>query len=403
MKKIFIVLVFIILTLSSCSIKREINEVINNVTNNITEERVTVNDYSIDDLEDAVVECIKKVENSVVGVTMKKETTVKIDMVDCVFYDSVSIGSAVIYKRIENYDGDTLVNYTYYAFTNEHVVNDDSIADPKIFIYIDDGALEIEAEVLGTDAKMDLAVVKFSTYRYIEPVTIGDSDKVNKGSMVVSIGNPEGYQYYGSASLGIVSKNHVFKNSDTDNDGVSDFVCEYIQTDASINPGNSGGGLFTLDGKFIGIPSLKLVGTNIDNMGFAIPSNMISIAASEYLELGLDIIRPRFGITTVTVRDANSAFMSEYKITSWPNIYDGENPYGLYVTDKSNKGTLKDIDVEKNDILLAIDGVKLYNNYDLSGRLNSLSMYQVGDEVELTYYDASVKEIKTINITLKQE
>jgi hypothetical protein len=74
MKKILIVFIFLILTLSSCSLKREINEVVNNVTNNIKEERVTVSDYSIDDLEDAVVECIKKVENSVVGVTMKKET-----------------------------------------------------------------------------------------------------------------------------------------------------------------------------------------------------------------------------------------------------------------------------------------------------------------------------------------
>ena len=125
---------------------------------------------------------------------------------------------------------------------------------------------EIKATLLGYDEKVDIAAFTFEFSKYIQPVEMADSKTLRKGSLVFAMGNPYGYEYYGSATMGIISNTERFVSTDTDGDEVTDFYCEYIQHDASINSGNSGGGLFTLDGKLIGINTMKLINGTIENI-----------------------------------------------------------------------------------------------------------------------------------------
>ncbi len=378
------------------------NEITNKVTNEITQ-KTTIYDITdnINTLEDAVKTCVKAVQSSVIGITLKVKTTSKINGEKVTFEDMESIGSGVIYKRVENKTGDKITSYTYYAYTNAHVVISEEEGDHVTYAYLGEYETEIPLTILGYDQKIDLACVKFDSYYYIEPVKIGNSKDLSKGNFVIAIGSPDGYDYYGSATFGIVSNLGRYISFDTDNDGTNDYVGEYIQTDAAINPGNSGGGLFTIDGKLIGINSIKLTSVKIDNMGFALPINLVKIAVEDYLEQGKTIVRPRLGVTCVAVKNINSTFMIQHNLTSLPNIYFDETPYGVYVENISSGGSLSNCGISKGDIILTFDGNKLYDNSDISGRLNALDQYTIGSKVEITYYSSKSEKIETVTITLK--
>lgn len=409
MKKVILILLITLFTFTLFSCEALNNgslnvkeEVTNEVTNKITQEIVDYNPtYTLADLEDTVQKCIEMVEHSVIGITLKVKVEQEVPGKGKVIYeDRNSIGSAVIYKRIENKTGEEITSYTYYAITNSHVVTGDLDSEEYVvYAYLGDYDTEIEAEVLGQDSKVDLAVVKFDSYYYMNEIELADSDTVSKGNFVVAIGHPDGYDYYGSATFGIISNTGRFISFDTDNDGTNDYVGNYIQTDAAINPGNSGGGLFTLDGKLVGINTLKLATEKIDNMGFAIPSNIVKIACFDYLEKGLEILRPKLGIVCIGVRDMSSQSMISYGLTEFPNIYNGEKPYGLYVVELSSKGSLIGM-IEAGDILLEFDGDKLYTSTDVSGHLNDLASCGVGDKVIVKYYSQRLEKVVEKEITL---
>lgn len=405
-KLILIVVVsFIMLIITGCIYdgpNKTVNDVTNKVTNEITQSVVDYNsNITIEDLEDAVTTATKMVENAVIGVTLKEVKTSTINGKKYTFEDNESVGSGVIYKRIDNtLNGDTLSSYTYYCITNAHVILSDDNNEHVVYAYLGNYNTEIKAEVIGYDEKIDLAVIKFDSYYLINPVEFQDVSKLDKGQFVIAVGNPDGYDYYGSVTFGVISNLGRFISFDTDGDNTYDYMGEYIQTDAAINPGNSGGGLFTLDGKLIGINSIKLSSDKIDNMGFAIPMNIVKVAVEEYLEKGLEIVRPRLGVMIVSLRDMTSDFMISEGITSFPNIYGDEKPYGIYISSFTSSGSLVNKGLHKGDIILEFDGHKLYDSSKLSGCLNSLDEYRIGSEVEITYYCCKTKSVEKVKITL---
>lgn len=405
-RTIITLFVICILFLTGCGNScrnREVNEITNKVTNEITQTVVDYNsNVTIEDLEDAIVTTTKMVENSVIGVTLKKLTNKIVSGTKVTFEDTESIGSGVIYKRIDNKDNSgKITSYTYYCYTNAHVVLSENTGDYKVYAYLGYYDTEIEAKILGYDKAIDLACITFESYYLIEPVELADCDKLEKGAFVIAIGNPDGYDYYGSVTFGVISNLGRHISFDTDGDKTVDYVGEYIQTDAAINPGNSGGGLFTLDGKLIGINSIKLASDKIDNMGFAIPVNIVKVAVDEYLESGKTIVRPRLGILSIAVREMTSDTMIQLGLTGFPNIYGDERPYGIFISDFYGQGTLTNTAIRKGDILLTFDGHKLYNSDDLSGFLNSLDEYRVGTKVTLTYYSYSQSKVCSLTLTLK--
>lgn len=379
--------------------KKETIDVENKITNTV----VNYENITIADLENCIVNTTKMVENAVIGVTLKANYNTTIMGKPISSEDTESIGSGVIYKRVENKDNDSnITGYTYYAVTNRHVITGNNVNyEYKIYAYLGYENLEIEAEIVGYDTKVDMAVIKFEHSTLIQPVEFANSDEVEKGQFVIAIGNPDGYDYYGSATLGIVSGELRYISDDTDGDNVNDFNATYIQHDASINPGNSGGGLFTIDGKLIGINTLKIVDDEIDNMGFAIPSNIIQSLIENYIEKEIEITRPRLGITGSNVRELTNAVIAANGLLEIPNIYGITKPYGLYVVSITPGGSLSESGVQKDDIILTFDGEKLTSMNILSAKLNSLTEYFIGSEVQISYYSRSQNKIITETIILK--
>lgn len=176
--------------------------------------------------------------------------------------ERAGVGTGIIFKRVENNDA-----YDYYLITNYHVID----GNDKLKVYLGDRDVEIDATIVASDSDLDLAVLKFTFKEEISVCKFGSVSDVKAGDFIIALGNAEGYDYYGSATFGMVS--YVNRNLIGES-------AKYIQHDAAINPGNSGGPLFNMKGEVIGINTIKLADTKIDNMGFSITIDIVK----EFLE-----------------------------------------------------------------------------------------------------------------------
>ena len=111
-----------------------------------------------------------------------------------------------------------------------------------------------------------MAVLTFKSTEDYEVIPLGNTSDVNQGDFAVAIGNANGYEYFGSVTFGVIS----YVNRE-----LAGEEAVFLQHDVAINPGNSGGPLFSLDGKVIGVNTLKIVDTDIDNMGFSISIDVV--------------------------------------------------------------------------------------------------------------------------------
>lgn len=376
----------------------------NIVTNEITNKTVSYGELEIGDVDAAIQTAAGKVADAVIGVSTK----VVVKSSGKSMESNYAVGSGVIYKRVEVLDEENnLANYKYYVITNRHLTNvtpSSEIEAVNLYAYLGNLDQEIKATLVGMDSKVDIALITFEAPVYIEPVKLGDSSSLKAGQLAIAVGNPDGYNYYGSVTFGVVSGPLRYISSDTDNDGVNDFYAEYVQHDVPINPGNSGGGLFNLNGELIGINTLKIASEKVEGMGFAIPVNVVKTIVLGYLENNIPIIRPRLGVVGVEVRGLSEyTIESSEDIISIPNIYQGETPYGIYVVEVSSDTTIAQTDIEKHDIILQINDTKITRMYIINSKLNSLEDgLKVGEVVTITYYDRSTDSIKTTQATLKK-
>lgn len=202
---------------------------------------------NIDENVESIAQAVaKKASNSVVGIRVS---------VAGMFGDTAGgEGSGVIYTK----DG--------YIITNYHVIeNGVKYNNSKIEVFIGDASSDsYTATVVGYNIASDLAVIKINA-KNLKAIELGNSDKLEIGQYVVTIGSPGGLEFMGSVTYGIISGLNRQVSSDSD--------IGLIQTDAAINPGNSGGALLNSSGQLIGINSSKIVSEEFEGMGFAIPVN----------------------------------------------------------------------------------------------------------------------------------
>jgi S1-C subfamily serine protease len=174
------------------------------------------------------------------------------------------IGSGVIIDK----NGDIV--------TNNHVVS----GAQTIVATLENGNAE-KAQLIGSDAANDLAVVRIQPTPYMAVATIGDSSKLTVGQEVLAIGNPLGITE--TVTSGIVS---ALNRSVAESNSVT--IKNAIQTDAPINPGNSGGALINLQGQLVGIPTLAAIdsetSTPANGVGFAIPSNQVKTIVAQIVQ-----------------------------------------------------------------------------------------------------------------------
>ena len=159
----FILLIIVSLfMLSSCELLKE-RQIKNNIINTVVEYQT----MSIEDFQSAIEVAIDRVEDAVIGVTLKKGS------------DRVSIGSGVIYKREEIKIINEVVNYKYYVITNRHVIKGDNPSETyNVSVYLGDEDKELPATVVGMDNKVDIALITFVHSRLINPVEFAGDDEI---------------------------------------------------------------------------------------------------------------------------------------------------------------------------------------------------------------------------------
>ena len=143
-------------------------------------------------------------------------------------------------------------------------------------------------EILGSDPTTDLAVFTFESGEEFSVIPLADSYDLRIGEFVFAIGNPLGFEYYGTVTMGVISGLTRYVE-----DG--DFSATLLQHDAAISPGNSGGALLNIDGELVGINNMKIVQDYVSNIGFAIPSNTVNRIVMDLEDDGI-VTRPYLGI-----------------------------------------------------------------------------------------------------------
>lgn len=298
----------------------------------------------------------------------------------------MSIGSGVIYKVwFELADGSLVHDiedlesfkdvktYHYFLVTNKHVVK----GSDALKIYLHDIDEEIPAELIQYDEKVDIAVVRFEHDRYLRPLKFADTSNLQSGEHVIALGNPSGFEYSSSATHGIISHPKRYIPDDTDGDGVNDWEPEYIQHDAAINPGNSGGPLLNLQGEIIGINTLKFASENIDNMGFSIPSHIVTHLLG-YLENNQVPVRAVLGVTTYQVRDLLENPNPEYPVPEGIT-------YGLFVISVVPGSKADEGGLQAGDIILKANSRELKKTLELRSELDKIIVGS-GDQLILEVY-----------------
>jgi len=167
-------------------------------------------------------------------------------------------------RTSESTGSGVIVDEEGYIVTNNHVVKN---AERLIVTLIDGN--EENAEVIGTDTRSDLALIKIKVDQHVTPARFGDSDQLVVGQEVLAIGNPMGLRFARSVTAGVISGLNRLLTTE------EGFSYRLIQTDAAINPGNSGGALFNLNGDVIGINTIKISADGFEGMGFSIPVNQV--------------------------------------------------------------------------------------------------------------------------------
>jgi serine protease Do len=263
-----------------------------------------------------------------------------------------------------------------YILTNHHVVEG---AD-HVTVELTDGRV-FKAKVIGSDAPSDLAVVKIDGSN-LQPLTLGNSDGVRTGDVVLALGNPLGVGQ--TVTMGIVSA----KGRATGGAGDGSFE-DFIQTDAPINRGNSGGALVNTRGELIGINSqiLSPSGGNI-GIGFAIPANMARNVMTQLIDHG-EVHRGRLGVTIqpVTSDIARSLGLSQVR--------------GALVSDVQSGSPAEQGGIHRGDVITAIDGTPVTDGNTLR---NHVAEMQPGTKAHLTLLRNNKEENVTVTLAeLKAE
>ncbi len=263
---------------------------------------------------------------------------------------------------------DTLGNIV----TNNHVV----AGAQKIVVTLADGD-EQEATVVGTDPRTDLALIKIKANKRLTPVQFGDSEKLVVGEEVVAIGNPLGLRLARSVTAGIVSGLNRLVASE---EGA---VFRLIQTDAAINPGNSGGALVDLEGRLVGINTIKIAAQGFEGLGFAIPSNQVqSVVAS--LKKNGKVYRPVMGIRILGEITPDIA-----------SYYSLPVDYGVIIIPNPG-GVAQRVGFQDYDIITRLDGQEVKTGMELQEKIFAC---KIGQKVKVDYIRISRQNGKIQKMT----
>ncbi|MEA3544357.1 MAG: trypsin-like peptidase domain-containing protein [Thermodesulfobacteriota bacterium] len=276
------------------------------------------------------------------------------DMLPPRSYKTQSLGSGVIIDA----DGHIL--------TNAHVVDKAS----KIYIALSDNQLELEAELIGKDNRIDLAILKIvetGEYPFLAP---GRSDDLLLGETIIAIGNPLGLGH--SITTGIVSS--LKRRIQVD----QQYSSVFIQTDALINPGNSGGPLININGELIGINTA--IARQAQGIGFSVPINTAKRVLGDLINYG----RIRRGFLGVFVGEVSPSFVRSY------------GGGGVLIEEVQSQSPARKAGLLEADVVLAIDGVPVSSPEHYHSLLQT---YTPGDSLHFALLRGLQQLQKTVALT----
>ena len=257
--------------------------------------------------------------------------------------------------------------------TNAHVIED---AD-EIIVTLKDKR-QLEAEIVGTDKKTDIALIKVSAKKLAE-LQIAKASEVRVGDYVIAVGNPFGLSH--SVTSGIVS---ALGRDNGSGDGYQDF----IQTDASINPGNSGGALVNSKGELIGINSaiISRSGGN-QGIGFAVPTNIVQAVMRQLISYG-EVRRGRIG---VLIGDITPTLKEALDLTT----LDGALVSQVVEDSPAEKAGLK-----RDDVIISFNGGAIKDASDIR---NAVGLVEPGERYTITYLREGRKIKRRIEVEAVDE
>ena len=318
-----------------------------------------VSQTSLSNYSDTAVYAANKILPSVVGIEVQYNVNSMLSMFGNrgQSQTATATGSGIIISE----DG--------YILTNNHIVSTSSSSSnssssnyysvseaEKVTVTLFNDDKTYDAKIVGTDEQTDLAVIKIEKTG-LPKAEFADSDNIKVGEFAMAVGNPLGMQ--SSITCGVVS---AVNRKITDSDG-KEFTL--IQTDAAINAGNSGGALVNSQGQVIGINTLKLQGTGIEGMGFAIPINSTTDITSQLIKYS-KVKRPYIGITGMDLSENTAKANNLVK--------------GIYVKAIDDFSAAEKAGVKIGDVIIEADGTKISTMDELNSIKNK---HSIGDEMKI--------------------
>lgn len=285
-----------------------------------------------------------------------------------------SIVAITVYNSegIKGYASGVVYTTDGYIITNDHIYSE--VASAEFLITFANGS-ELKAEYVAGDTRSDLAVLKVEA-NGLKNAQFADSEQINVGEEVVAIGYPQGASGKAILTSGSISSKGVRVSSTTK------YSMKMIQTDTAINPGNSGGALIDMYSKVIGITSVKLAGTEYDNVGYAIPSRTVvkivdSLIKNKYVEG-----RGRLGIQYTEI---NSIVAQQTNLPTGLRVAEVDEDSDLYTK------------VSENDIITHINDIKITEGNVV---LDIIESTAPGVTMSFTVYHASTLSTETVYASL---
>ena len=333
----------------------------------------TTNFVSLSDYSNTAVFAANKILPSIVGIQVSYTAT----------SNSIFNFGAPTTSQATATGSGIIISEDGYIVTNNHVIDTSSSNSSYSYFNISDatsvkiklhGSEELyDAKIVGKDSQTDLAVLKIDKTGLVA-AEFADSDEATVGEFAMAVGSPLGLDT--TVTTGIISA----VNREVEADETT-YTC--IQTDAAINSGNSGGALVNGDGKVIGINTLKLSGSGVEGIGFAIPINSTTDVIDDLIEYN-KVLRPYIGIAGL---DLNEETVRRYKLAS----------LGVYVQSVQNFSPAEKSGLQSGDIIIKADGKDVLTMDELNSIKNN---HKIGEKMTLLINRNGEK--KEITITLEE-
>lgn len=287
---------------------------------------------------------------------------------------------------IKSFDGKSSDSYSWgsgivvssdgYILTNTHVIDEGERATVQLY----DGTT-CAAKLVAADSQSDVAILKIAKTG-LTPAVFASSKNIRTGDAVCAIGNPLSPDYSLTMTSGIISAT----SREISYNGA---VMKLLQTDTSINEGNSGGPLFNDRGQVIGITNMKIVSSfsNIEGIGFAIPSDTLQSIVAALMNDGAVYGRSTIGVTVGPISE---------DIADYYDI-----PVGLYVSEVLDNSDAKKQGIKKGDIITKVNGKDAHSTSDIAEEKSKLD---IGDTIDFTVwrsgstFDVTVKIMDSVDI-----